>query len=284
MSEFNLSTGPAAVQANGPQAADKGLKLLVLGFNDMERKLLQGVVFLSKRRAPRIDLISEQDLSQADVIMVDAHDHQAMTWAHDHPALNDKAVIWVDGHHGQAGHTLARRPVQWPVLPVLLFQALEKNGKQHLSDKATPPGNCKVLVIDDSLPARAHLKSLLQSRGMSVDEAVDAQSGLRADANTGYACILLDVMMPGMDGYEACRRIKSAHAGGKAPAVVMLTSKSSPFDRIRGKMAGCDDYLAKPVEPERLYQVLSQFIRTDANGSSTHGAPSSYAQPRFAHS
>ena len=67
----------------------------------------------------------------------------------------------------------------------------------------------------------------------------------------------MDVLMPGIDGFEACRRIKAKRA--KLP-VVMLTSKSSPFDRVRGKMAGCDTYLTKPVDPAQLREVLARHV------------------------
>jgi DNA-binding response OmpR family regulator len=66
--------------------------------------------------------------------------------------------------------------------------------------------------------------------------------------------------MPDTDGYEGCRKIKSLKSSIGHLAVVMLTSKASPFDRIRGKMAGCDAYLTKPVEPARLYEVLAHHI------------------------
>lgn len=69
----------------------------------------------------------------------------------------------------------------------------------------------------------------------------------------------MDVMMPGMNGYEACRRSKARSRTGEAPAVVMLTSKTSPFDRIRGKMAGCDAYLSKPINSNKLQTVLSDY-------------------------
>jgi twitching motility two-component system response regulator PilG len=67
--------------------------------------------------------------------------------------------------------------------------------------------------------------------------------------------------MPGIVGYEGCRRIKAGPSSERRPTpIVMLTSKASPFDRIRGKMAGCDAYLTKPVDPTQLYEVLTKFV------------------------
>ena len=66
--------------------------------------------------------------------------------------------------------------------------------------------------------------------------------------------------MPGMDGYETCRRIKALPKTGKDVKIIMLTSRTSPFDRIRGKMAGCDAYLTKPVEAEKLHETLRRHL------------------------
>jgi twitching motility two-component system response regulator PilG len=124
-----------------------------------------------------------------------------------------------------------------------------------------PPSLQPVLVVDDSLAVRAHLRSLLEARGIAVTLVESAEAGIEAAASTRYGCILMDVLMPGIDGYEACRRIKAAsRAARQRTPIVMLTSKSSPFDRIRGKMAGCDAYLAKPVDATVLHQVLAPFI------------------------
>ncbi|MDH5709572.1 MAG: response regulator [Hylemonella sp.] len=259
---------PGANPAHSQASPDGGLKLLVKGFSATEHKLLLGVVFLSRRRAPRIDLLEPRQAREADVIMIDTHDQDAMQWARQQPYLHEKAVIWVDGHTAHPGHTLAKRPIQWPVLPVLLYHALERRPQNVSEQAAQQHNNRRILIIDDSLPVRTHIRQLLEPRGFSVTEAESAAEGIAVDAKTSFACVLMDVMMPGIDGYEACRRVKANHPGGQAPAVVMLTSKSSPFDRIRGKMAGCDDYLTKPVDAEHLHTVLSHYVRAETQASS----------------
>ena len=115
-----------------------------------------------------------------------------------------------------------------------------------------------ILVVDDSLAVRAHLRSLLEAGGFVVSESDSAQAALELLSRQSFDCVLMDVMMPGIDGYEGCRRIKAMLRGARSLPVVMLTSKSSPFDRIRGKMAGCDAYLTKPIDPKQLGEVLVQ--------------------------
>jgi twitching motility two-component system response regulator PilG len=251
-----------------PAPEPPALKLFVKGFRTMERQLLNGFIMVSRRRTPRLELLSDDQDRLADVVMIDALEPQAMAWARGQTWLDGKAVIWVDGLAGATGHMLVKRPVQWTILPILLARALEQ-GQKARADAAVPlpspvatvssgPSSGAVLVVDDSHAARTHLRLLLEARGIRVDEAASGEAGIRAAASNAYACILMDVLMAGIDGYEACRAIKSSRRSGTGPAVVMLTSRSSPFDRIRGRMAGCDAYLTKPVDPQQLYESIAR--------------------------
>ncbi|MDO5691439.1 MAG: response regulator [Pseudomonadota bacterium] len=204
-----------------------------------------------------------------------------MAWAKGQTWLADRTVIWVDSPTpAPEGHTDIRRPVPWPALPITLARALEENAIAHSgrpdfghsSFSVLPPTEQasdqtpseRVLVVDDSLAVRNHLQSLLGDHGLNVTAVDSGEAAVSAISANSYKCILMDVLMPGMDGYETCRRIKSL-PGKKALPIVMLTSKSSPFDRIRGKMAGCDAYLTKPVNPNDLRETLRHFVRFGSN-------------------
>ena len=252
-----ITQNPAVAQPAGAQ-----LRLLVRGFNAMERRLLEGAVKLSQRRPPRIELVADTDAATADVVMIDAQDPQATQWATAQAWLADKAVIWAGAKTARPGHMATERHVQWPILPVLLYRALEHGQKTAAGPRQAQaqPGSRRVLVVDDSLAARAHLRSLLEQQGIDVVEAASAEAGMEAARSELFGCVLMDVLMPGIDGFEACRRIKAGSRAGAALPVVMLTSKSSPFDRIRGKMAGCDTYLTKPVDPDQLNEVVSRHL------------------------
>ncbi|GAB2586721.1 hypothetical protein GCM10027034_18830 [Ramlibacter solisilvae] len=257
------------------------VKLLVRGFNPMERRLLEGTVKLSQRRAPRIDLVDDSDPASADVVMVDATDAAAMQWAAAQPWLAGKAVIWAGGKAAGPGHTLIERHVKWPILPVLLYRALEQHGAQGAVAAPVPTRGTaarRVLVVDDSLAVRNYLGSLLERMDIEVSAVDNAEAAIEAAAAGSFACVLLDVLMPGIDGFEACRRLKARPGAGKSLPVVMLTSKSSPFDRVRGKMAGCDTYLTKPVDPAQLQDVLARHLP----GLAAAPAPSAWASARTA--
>lgn len=115
-----------------------------------------------------------------------------------------------------------------------------------------------ILVVDDSLAIRNYLTSLLENEGYNIhtaesgDEALD----LIKDGKT-YDCILMDVLMPGTNGYTACRKIKASKVGKNTP-VIMLTGKGAPFDKIRGKMSGCHAYLTKPIDIAELSSTLAK--------------------------
>ena len=258
------------------------IRLLVLGFNENERRLLHAVVLLSQRREPVLQLLGEAEADSAEVVMIDTLDSKAVLWASRQPWLKSKPVIWiyatgdVPSEEVAAGHTKLKRPVQWSTLPALLTRVLADWQTRAEQEPATPaaaprpapvvPATAvtgagkRVLIVDDSLAVRRQLQTFLEKKGLLSHFAEDGEAAIKSCATTRYDCILLDVLMPGMDGYETCRRIKALPKTGKDVKIIMLTSRTSPFDRIRGKMAGCDAYLTKPVEAEKLHETLRRHL------------------------
>jgi len=116
-----------------------------------------------------------------------------------------------------------------------------------------------VLVVDDNQTVREFMKSKLTPFNFNIDYAESGEQAIGFTGQKNYACVFLDVVMPGIDGYKVCKLIKSNRIARKT-AVVMLTSKDSPFDKIRGSMSGCDAYLTKPVDEERLLETISKFL------------------------
>jgi twitching motility two-component system response regulator PilG len=262
-SPSKMPSYPFANELAVPQSTSAKLGLAVKGFTPSERQLLDAILKLSQRRQTQLNLLRGLDEEEADVVMIDAKDVNALNWAHRNPWLARKVVIWVDAPNARGGYA-AKRPIQWASLPMLLVRALEQvpakaAGLANLSKSKS------VLVVDDSVAVRGQLRALLERRGFSVTEVPNAESAIKLATNQTYTCILMDVLMDGMNGYDACRLIKTQATGGKKTNVVMLTSKTSPFDRIKGKMAGCDAYLTKPVNPEQLYEVISRFVAQPAD-------------------
>nr|MDQ3346841.1 response regulator [Acidobacteriota bacterium] len=108
----------------------------------------------------------------------------------------------------------------------------------------------RVLVVDDDQTTRTTTKSLVEALGHQSETARDGIEAL-AKLRMGVDLVLLDVVMPGLDGYEVCRRIRKDPAGLDVP-VIMVTSMSSRDDRIQAVEAGANDFIAKPVDKTEL--------------------------------
>ena len=241
------------------------LKIFVLGFAEAELRLLEAAVRLSERRKPPLALLERADCEQAAVWLIDGHAPvEDKKWAvRTLRTLPDKVVIWVDAAKIPANHTALQRPIAWVNLPTILGKAIETQSQaadfkmQDVGASVPVGGKAEILVVDDSAAARAHLRSLLEKRGYAVREAETAEAALSLLAEpTEFAGVLMDVMLPGIDGYEACRQIRS---NTPSLPIIMLTSRSSPFDRIRGSMAGCNAYLTKPADAAELYELLGKY-------------------------
>ncbi|HZP86987.1 MAG TPA: response regulator [Burkholderiales bacterium] len=125
------------------------------------------------------------------------------------------------------------------------------------------PDPLRALIVDDSSAVREQLRAALDRLGFTCDQAASAAEAQTLLAGRKYDLSLLDVVMPGMDGYELCRKIKQDPSKRDMP-VVMLTSRSSPFDRARGMLAGCDSYLTKPITWDDFRTALDRALLKSA--------------------
>ena len=120
-----------------------------------------------------------------------------------------------------------------------------------------------VLVCDDNMTVREFMRAKLAPFSFNVDFAETGEQAVGLTGTKHYTCVFLDVVMPGINGYQVCKLIKSKKGAAKT-AVVMLSSKDSTFDKIRATMSGCDTYLTKPVNENRLFEVISKYLPTNA--------------------
>jgi CheY-like chemotaxis protein len=121
--------------------------------------------------------------------------------------------------------------------------------------------NFRVLAVDDSPLMRTFLQNKLAPYGISPEFAASGEEALFKISKQHFDLIFLDVMLPGMDGYDVCKMIKK-NKDNNLMKVVMLTSKDKTFDKIRGTMAGCDGYLTKPVDELKLRAIIERHSVT----------------------
>ena len=117
--------------------------------------------------------------------------------------------------------------------------------------------NEKILVVDDDTNICELLRLYLTKEGYQVTVANDGEEGLEKFNQVKPDMVLLDVMMPKMDGLEVCRRIRKA---GNTP-VMMLTAKGETFDKVLGLELGADDYMVKPFDMDALTQRIRQLMQ-----------------------
>ena len=120
--------------------------------------------------------------------------------------------------------------------------------------------NRKVLIVDDDVRNVFALTSVLEARGMTVLFAENGREGLDTlEANADVDLVLMDVMMPEMDGYEAMRSIRARPKFEDLP-VIALTAKAMQGDRERSIASGASDYVTKPVDPDQLLSLMRVWL------------------------
>lgn len=122
--------------------------------------------------------------------------------------------------------------------------------------------NSTVLVVDDQPELRLLIKLTFSGTGCTVREAADGESALAACAAEVPDVVLLDVMLPGIDGYEVCRRLKT-EARLKKTLVVLMTAGDQATERVRAREAGADFYVPKPFSPAELLQLVMKHLPSE---------------------
>lgn len=118
-------------------------------------------------------------------------------------------------------------------------------------------GNKRILVVDDENRIRRLVRMYLEKESFEVEEAEDGEEALNLALNNDYDLILLDVMMPEMDGIEVCQELRKV----KTTPVIMLTAKGEESSRVQGFEVGADDYIAKPFSPREVILRVKAVLR-----------------------
>ena len=131
----------------------------------------------------------------------------------------------------------------------------------------------QLLMIEDDARLAQMVGEYLGQSGLQVTHCADGQSGLGKlqgpDAGPLPDLVILDLMLPDMDGLEVCRRIRSLQGSAAQVPVLMLTAKGDPMDRIIGLELGADDYLPKPFEPRELLARIRAILRRRTDGGAS---------------
>ncbi len=121
--------------------------------------------------------------------------------------------------------------------------------------REAPPAHVDVLIADDDPVLRSSLRLLFESEGYTCAEAEDGREALELARHALPRCVLLDLEMPGLDGYAVARQLR-ADPRTRAVRIHCLTGKKDPASRNRARQAGCEDYLTKPVDAAALLRAV----------------------------
>lgn len=156
--------------------------------------------------------------------------------------------------------TISAKPTPATVAPVTETKPAPSTATVTPESSANVQKSYLALVIDDSAAIRKQLEIELRTSGMQSDFAESGEEALEKIADKEYDLIFLDIMMPGIDGYETCGQIRKDPRYKKTP-VIMLSGKTSPLDEVKGVLAGASTYLTKPVKHQHFQDVTERITR-----------------------
>jgi twitching motility two-component system response regulator PilH len=116
-----------------------------------------------------------------------------------------------------------------------------------------------VLLVEDNMPTRTIMSKLLLKQGLKVETAIDGAQALEVLPTIAPDIVVLDIVMPKMNGYELCRQIKSNPKTKNVP-VIICSAKGEDFDKYWGMKQGADAYIAKPFEEKELIATIKQYL------------------------
>jgi twitching motility two-component system response regulator PilG len=265
---------------------DKIFKIGLFGLVSNEQKTLGSIFKLAASRSRQYSVVISTERHSADIVLVDIDDANSLnewrSFSVHHSQIPVVKVTKTAPDKVGENEIYLRRPLTLkrvletldkvtievhkyvPELVVGGEEVLGEEAHAVLSDAAKSAGKVsltgiKALVVDDALSVRKSMEIQLGLFGMEIDFAETGEEAVEYIQKNSYDIIFLDLMLPGIDGYKVCKEIKSNKPSKNTP-VIMLTGKGSRFDKLKGAMAGANEYLTKPVEQAQLKEVINKYL------------------------
>lgn len=254
-----VATTPAGTSARH-QTTKTHARIHHLGLDPRDTLVIESLFRQNPQLAEHYVYGPAQPGDPVDLVFVNADNPAALAdlavLRHAQPGI--AAILVTEQPRGTSDAPCLRRPLNFRD-SIAILDLITSTGpaRQPHLPASSAANELRILVVDDSFPARQFMKFKLEelaanSLSVQVDFADSGEKALRSVMDTPYDLVFLDVVMPGLDGYETCERIKRI----RPVRVAMLTGQSSPVDFTRGRAAGCDNYLPKPPNDIDLRSVL----------------------------
>lgn len=269
--------------AGARQIMTKNLKVGLRGFSEKNAEKIEKIFQATGNRERTYSIAELTD--RADLLIVDI-DNKALSGSEAsidaaHPETPVVTVGQSDKPEGSDYHikglllaTRVIRVLDQVKIPAGNRQAFVNSERpyeanNYVADARAPQHKTyayAVLVVDDSelMQKTIALELGKASLPLSVDFAESGERALARVAARTYDFIFLDVMMPGMDGYETCGRIRKIAEMKKTP-IIMLSARTSPLDEVKGVMAGCTNYITKPIKSDEFQNMLDRIMNWLSN-------------------
>lgn len=278
--------------------AQDTFRVALCGLSGNERKALGSIFKLAASRPRAYVICDDSEKHNSHVFVVDTDDEVAVNEWRNLTSANVQApslrVGSIQPHHQEDAW------IKRPLILLNLLKALDKlvisayqyapelviaddqdiNSKTHVALQSAAEANSqtniqgyRALVVDDSDSVRQLMKIELRLCGISADFAASGEEAIALFRRQSYDLVFLDIMLPGIDGYQVCKRCKTVD---KSTKVVFLTGRGSSIDKLRGVLAGCSGYLTKPVAQDKLHAIIRKHLQAKPVASQT---PASSGRP-----
>ncbi len=262
-------------------SSHRPLAITLLGLSAQESRLVKSICSVTTSR-PKSYFVLENTQQIPDIYVANVDTNEVLSQAVALSTAHQIPTIYIS----KSTKTVGEYQLKTPISPAKLLKIFEIISLKNISSKLAHPDDTELadttqqsllnhattqslprnlfhaLVVDDSPTVRKQLELALKLMGGTVDCVDSGESAVLLLNTTHYDMIFLDVVLPNADGYKVCRAIKKSPKKKNIP-VIMLTSKSSPFDKVRGSLAGCNSYLTKPVKNSVFQEIVHKYIPQD---------------------
>lgn len=250
---------PAAKPINENKFTERSIKISSIGLEAKDTIVIKSILKLAAKLKDKFIAIDNDLYRSADLLFVNADSENSLNVWHELKAQKKTIIpIMVTTQDEIINDEVTiRRPIIIQRVVAALENVIQRQLDQGSHTSVATDTGKKVLIVDDSFSVRKYMEQklpTLYTDPMMMDFADSGKSAMEKIKAVAYDIVFLDVVMPGVDGYKVCKWIKSVRPDTR---IIMLTSKKSPFDKVRGAMSGCDAYLTKPPPDDKLKECLN---------------------------
>lgn len=245
-----------------------------LGLEDTELKLLKSIIRLSQCRPQGGYVFNDANVENSDVVIVNTANLKALeAWMKISTLPQPPELLLYSLTPPADYQQLYLSRSFWHSKTIATLDQISKRRQESIWSTTTKVSHAlasvsneklRALVVDDSPTVCTQLNIELKKFNIQADIAETEEDALKLIQVNDYDIFFLDVVLPGTDGYQLCKTIKKIPRFRSAKMII-LTSKSSAFDRMKGVLAGCNNYLTKPVDYERFSKVISECTEKTAS-------------------